>query len=76
MPSTQSTSRVIMIRPACFCFNLETAISNAFQNQQYANASSAHHIQQQALIEFNRMIEQLRSHGIYVDVFDDTLSPP
>ncbi|CAF4095315.1 unnamed protein product [Rotaria sordida] len=75
MPSTQSTSRVIMIRPACFCFNLETAISNAFQNQQYANASRADHIQQQALIEFNRMVEQLRSHGIYVDVFDDTLSP-
>jgi hypothetical protein len=75
MSSTQSTNRVIMIRPACFCFNTETAISNAFQNNQYADSSSAEKIQQQALIEFNRMIEQLRSYGVHVDVFDDTSSP-
>jgi hypothetical protein len=75
MTSTQSTSRVIMVRPACFCFNTETAISNAFQNNQYANSSSANQIQQQALIEFDQMVEQLRSHGVYVDVVDDTPSP-
>jgi hypothetical protein len=70
-----STNRIIMIRPACFCFNTETAVSNAFQNDQYANSSSADQIQQQALIEFNRMVEQLRSYGVHVDVFDDTSSP-
>jgi hypothetical protein len=75
MTSTQSTNRVIMIRPACFCFNAETAVSNAFQNDQYADSSSANQTQQQALIEFDRMVEQLRSHGVHVDVFDDTSSP-
>lgn len=75
MSSTQSTNRIIMIRPACFCFNTETAISNAFQNNQYADSSAAEKIQQQALIEFNRMVEQLRSHDIHVDVFDDTATP-
>jgi hypothetical protein len=75
MTSTQSTSRIIMIRPACFCFNTETATSNAFQNDQYADSSSADKIQQQALIEFNLMVEKLRSHDVHVDVFDDTSSP-
>lgn len=75
MSSTQSTSNVIMIRPACFCFNTETAISNAFQNDEYADSSSAHKTQQQALQEFDSMVEQLRSHGVHVDVFDDTPSP-
>jgi len=75
MSSTQSTNHVIMVRPACFCFNTETAISNAFQNKQYADLSAAEKIQQQAVIEFNRMVEQLRSHGVHVDVFDDTPSP-
>ncbi|CAF3533983.1 unnamed protein product [Adineta steineri] len=71
----QSTSRVIMIRPACFCFNTETAVSNSFQNEQYADLSLENQIQQKALLEFDLMVEQLRSHGIHVDVFNDTLSP-
>ncbi len=75
MASTQSTDRIIMIRPACFCFNTETAISNAFQNDQYADSSSADQIQGQALREFNHMVEHLRSNDVHVDVFDDTLSP-
>jgi hypothetical protein len=69
-----STNRIIMVRPACFCFNTETAISNAFQNDQYAN-STTKEIQEKALREFNQMVEQLRSNGVHVDVFDDTLSP-
>ncbi|CAF1029796.1 unnamed protein product [Rotaria sordida] len=75
MVSTQSTNHIIMIRPACFCFNTETAISNAFQNDQYADLSSADKIQQQALKEFDHMVEKLRSNDVHVDVFDDTLSP-
>ena len=75
MISMQSTNRIIMIRPACFCFNTETAVSNAFQNDQYAHSSTGEKIQEQALIEFDRMVEQLRSHGVHVDVFDDTSSP-
>jgi hypothetical protein len=75
MASMQSTSRIIMVRPACFCFNSETAVSNAFQNDQYANSSTANQIQQQALSEFDRMVEQLRSYDVHVDICDDTPSP-
>ena len=64
-----------MVRPACFCFNTETAVSNAFQNDQYAKSSIANQIQQQAVLEFDRMVEQLRSHGVHVDICDDTPSP-
>lgn len=74
MSAKQSTNRIIMVRPACFCFNTETAISNAFQNTDYSQTSS-NEIQKQALLEFDRMVEKLRSNGIHVDVFDDTSSP-
>ena len=29
----QYTSHLLMVRPACFQFNVETAASNLFQNQ-------------------------------------------
>ncbi|CAF0869082.1 unnamed protein product [Didymodactylos carnosus] len=69
----QSSSRLLMIRPACFTFNLETAISNAFQNKTYASANEE--LQQQALTEFNTMIQQIKDLGIHVDVIDDTNTP-
>ena len=75
LPSIQSTNRIIMVRPACFCFNTETAVSNAFQNTQYADLTSKEKVQQQALNEFNHMVEKLRSYNVDVDVFDDTSIP-
>ncbi|CAF2081468.1 unnamed protein product [Rotaria magnacalcarata] len=75
MTLTQSTSNIIMIRPACFCFNTETASSNVFQKDQYADPSATNKIPQQALKEFDHMVEQLRSYGVDVDVIDDTPSP-
>lgn len=75
MASKQSTNNIIMVRPACFCFNTETAISNAFQNDDFSDLSSADKIQQQALKEFDRMVEQLRSHDVHVNIVDDTSSP-
>ncbi|CAF3046764.1 unnamed protein product [Rotaria socialis] len=75
MALTQSTSNIIMIRPACFCFNTETASSNVFQKDQYDDPSAANKIPKQALKEFDHMVEQLRSYGVDVDVIDDTPSP-
>jgi hypothetical protein len=75
MASPQSSSRVIMIRPACFSFITESAAIIPFQNIQYAKSLSADDIHERALKEFDRMVEQLRSHGVHVDVFDDTSSP-
>lgn len=75
MVSRQSTDRLIMVRPASFCFNEETAASNAFQQSSFADQSNSDRIQQQALKEFDHMVEQLRSHQVHVDVFDDTATP-
>ena len=59
-----------MVRPARLCFNLETASSNAFQ--KHLDSSG---VQQRALVEFDRMVEQLRAYEIHVDVLDDTPLP-
>ena len=75
MVARQSTDRLIMVRPASFCFNDETATSNAFQQSSFADQSTTERIQHQALKEFDHMVEQLRSHHLHVDVFDDTATP-
>ncbi len=62
-----------MIRPAAFGYNEETAVNNAFQNQP----SVAHDtMQQQVLLEFDTMVNILRSHHINVIVVDDDINPP
>jgi len=71
MSLKQSTNSLIMIRPAHFCFNTETAVSNGFQNVDYTNSQ----VQQQALKEFDEMVDELRSENIHVNVFDDTSEP-
>jgi hypothetical protein len=62
-----------MIRPAAFGFNEETAVNNFFQQVLPATAPPIVH--QSALIEFDEMVNQLRTHGIHVLVIDDTGFP-
>ncbi len=66
-----STSHILMIRPAAFGFNEQTAGSNAFQSKNYQNEQ----VQQKALQEFDAMVRVLRSHGVDVIVLDDTEEP-
>jgi len=66
------TNRVLMVRPAAFGYNIETAESNAFQNQV---ALSRDEILHQALIEFDRAVEILRDAGVEVFVAQDTPFP-
>jgi hypothetical protein len=61
---------IMMIRPAAFGYNPETASSNAFQ-QPIVNQN----LQSAALIEFDEMVETLRAHDITVHVFEDSVSP-
>lgn len=63
-----------MIRPAAFGFNEQTAANNFFQSGAAAADPSA--LQQQALKEFDSMVQLLTAHGITVQVIEDTLSPP
>lgn len=66
----QTTSQVLMIRPAAFTYNAETAVNNAFQKN---NASED--IQQKALAEFDAFVDKLRAAGIMVTVVQDTAEP-
>ena len=68
----QTTDTVLMIEPAAFGFNAETAASNAFQHE---SALTPPLLLQQAQQEFDAMAAQLRSVGITVTVLEDTEAP-
>jgi len=63
---------VMMVRPAAFGFNEETAASNSFQREAVMSNGE---ILNEALFEFDRAVNDLRSHGINVHVVEDTLIP-
>ncbi len=65
-------STILMIRPAAFGFNEETATNNYFQSNPDI---SKEEIQQNALIEFDNMVQSLRSHNINVLVIEDNKEP-
>jgi len=70
-------STILMVRPAAFGFNPETAENNYFQSDPGAEPDGRDDttLQQQALAEFDRMVQSLRSHGIEVLVINDTKEP-
>ena len=67
------TDTILMIRPARFCYNAETAGTNFFQQP---SPKPAEQLQQQAVKEFNNMVSLLESNGITVIVVEDTPQPP
>ncbi|GAB2690230.1 arginine deiminase-related protein [Mucilaginibacter koreensis] len=67
----QFTSTILMIRPAAFGYNEQTAESNAFQTI----GSNQQQVQQAALQEFDAMVNLLRQHDIDVIVLNDTDEP-
>jgi hypothetical protein len=66
-------STILMIRPAAFGFNEETAVNNYFQSR---SGTSKEELQQKAEQEFDKMVQTLRKHDIDVMVIDDTKEPP
>ncbi|HEX8315157.1 MAG TPA: arginine deiminase-related protein [Flavisolibacter sp.] len=68
----QITDTILMVRPAHFCYNAETASSNHFQR---TTALSPEALQLQAAKEFDVMVDELRRHEINVFVIDDTAMP-
>jgi hypothetical protein len=66
----QITSHLLMIRPVNFTFNAETAVNNAFQA-----ARENGNVQQQALQEFDELVNVLKNNGVDVTVIDDTPEP-
>lgn len=69
----QLSNHILMIRPANFGFNEETAINNAFQSTEKINDAEA--LKNVAISEFDHMVAMLRAKGIDVTVIDDTESP-
>ncbi len=68
MEFIQQPHTLMMVRPAAFGFNEETATTNTFQQ----SGEEAH---RKAVKEFDVMVDALRSHDIDVRVFDDTGLP-
>ncbi len=71
MSFKQVPHTILLVRPAAFGFNPETAQSNAFQKEP-ANKDQ---VQEGALKEFNEVITQLNQKGISTIIIDDTLEP-
>src|ERR1700722_18137828 len=69
----QSAPAVLMVRPASFGFNLQTAASNAFQ--QPPPAHSEVEVQGLALSEFDALAKALQRAGVEVLVVPDTEQP-
>jgi hypothetical protein len=77
-PVQQSAPAVLMVRPARFAFNPQTAASNAFQCAPHADQPDAvaADAQAAALREFDALASQLRSAGVQVVIGQDSLDPP
>lgn len=65
-----TTSNLLMIRPAAFAFNPQTAINNSFQK-----ITEQLHVHEKALQEFDNFVSLLSIYGIRVIVMQDTLEP-
>lgn len=69
----QTASAILMVRPAGFGFNEETAGTNAFQTKDRNTSDEA--LQTCALKEFDGLVKALRSADVEVILFDDTPEP-
>jgi hypothetical protein len=69
----QSAAAVLMVRPACFGFNPQTAASNAFQRPPETAAQTE--IGMLALREFDLLAARLQDAGVEVVVAPDTAAP-
>lgn len=67
----QCADAVLMIRPAAFSANPETAASNRFQY-----SGSGAELAARARAEFDVLAEILHGAGVTVSVFEDTAEPP
>ncbi|HEX6334651.1 MAG TPA: arginine deiminase-related protein [Flavisolibacter sp.] len=67
----QVTDTLLMVRPASFGYNAETAANNFFQNEPPHGSD----LQVTALTLFDNMVRQLRDCGLRVVVADDSSRP-
>ena len=70
--TAQTTSHIIMVRPAAFGYNAETAANNTFQHQPSLAETE---IKAEALREFDKMVSGLRAEGVEITVIEDSAFP-
>ena len=73
LPRPQCAGAVLMIRPAAFDYNPETAGTNSPQRQPGEGASRTNALAKE---EFQRVVRALGSEGVTVCALDDTPLPP
>ena len=66
----QTAKKILMVRPAHFAYNEETAQNNHFQNRP-----SITNLNERAVKEFDDFVDVLRSNKIEVVVVQDTNEP-
>ena len=71
--AAQITQHILMVRPAAFSFNPETAGSNAFQTN--SRTMTAEEIKFRAIEEFDGFVARLRAKGINILVCADSDQP-
>lgn len=69
----QAANKILMVRPAAFGYNQQTAADNYFQHQINVPQSQVH---EKALQQFDVMVNTLRLNGVSVIVVNDTEEPP
>lgn len=69
----QTTPHILMVRPANFGFNEETAANNAFQSRD--GRLSPVEMRERALQEFDGFVARLREAGVDVMVANDSETP-
>lgn len=67
MNTLQAPRAVVMVRPHNFCSNPDTQGDNAFQ----ITGGKPEEVRRNALQEFDKAVESIRSSGVGVHVFDD-----
>jgi hypothetical protein len=72
----QCAGAVLMVRPAAFDYNPETAGSNSLQRKAESAEAAAPAACQLARDEFAHVVRSLRSEGVRVCVAEDTPEPP
>ena len=70
----QATSQLLMVRPAAFGFNPETATTNDYQ--RITTIFTGEDLSRKAIREFDHMVQVLRGVGIDVLVLNDSPNPP
>ena len=63
------SEHILLVRPARFIYNAQTAVNNTFQKQGGADTPA------KALRQFDAFVENLQNHGIETTVLQDTPMP-